>query len=204
MLRLLVKHLKIIALWGVIFASFSGVVSLVFTKHYSAASAVLIISRDRSIGDPYAQSKSAQLIGETLSRVMQTEDFYTKVMEQNSIAFDKSVWQNLSPRAARRQWIKNVQATVVYGTSLLNIRVYSRSAEDAINFANAVTQTAISRGWEYVGSDATFKVVDNPVLSPWQTRPNITLNMLIGLVVGIVFAGVWVARYKRHALLGQL
>lgn len=204
MLHLLAKHLKIIVLWGVIFALLSGGVSLLFPKYYSAESTVLVISHDRSIGDPYVQSKSAELIGETLGRVMQTEDFYTKVMEQNSVAFDKSVWQNLSPQDSRQLWIKNVQASVVYGTSLLNIRAYSRAPADAINFASAVTQTAVGRGWEYVGSDVAFKIVDSPVASPWQTRPNITLNMLIGFAVGAVFAGVWVARYKRHTLLSHL
>lgn len=204
MLSLLAKHYKLVLLWALIFAAFSAGVSLLFPTYYSAESTVLIISRDRSVGDPYVQSKSAELIGETLSRVMQTGDFYNKVMDQSSVSFDKSVWQNLSPRDLRKNWVKNVQAQVVYGTSLLTIRAYSRSVNDAINFTNAVTQTAVSRGWEYVGSDVTFKIVDNPVSSPWQTRPNLLLNIIIGFVVGLVLASVWVLRYKRHLLLSRI
>lgn len=203
MLSLLVKNSRVIVAWGVIFALLAGLVSAFIPLRYSAVSTVLIINRDTSSGDSYTQAKAAEGIASTLARIMQTEDFFSKVMADKT-DFDKTPWQNLDARARQKKWSKNVSGNVVYGSGLLEIRVYSNSVADALKFGLAVTQAVVDHGFEYVGGNAAFKIVDNPVSSPWDTRPNIVLNALVGFVFGLIVAGVWVVRYKRHQLFSHL
>ena len=63
MFHLVAKNIKMVFLWALVLGLVSGIVSLLFPKQYSADSRVLIISRDRTGGDPYTQAKSAERIG---------------------------------------------------------------------------------------------------------------------------------------------
>ena len=203
MLNLLQKHLKLIISWGVIFALLSVLVSVFFPPYYSATTQVLIISRDRSGVDPYTQVKSAERIGENLAQVMKTTDFMNKVMSSGTATFDKTRWQGLTDRKLRKQWQRDVEGTMAYGSSLLNIKTFGRSQDDAKALAAAVTDTVSSRGWEYVGGDVAIKVVNDPLVSSWPTRPNNVMNAGVGLVLGLLLSSWWVLRYKKH-LFGNL
>lgn len=193
------RHLKLIFVWGVVLALLSGAVSMLFPKQYSAVSQVLIISRDRSGVDPYTQARAAERVGQNLASVMQTTDFYNKVME-TSVQFDRAPWQNLSARDTRKQWQKNVKAAMLYNTSLLQITVYSKTAADAVAFSGAVTQTVVGRGWEYIGGDVAIKAVSDPLASRFPARPNLIVNTAVGFAVGLLLSAAWVAKYRRHHL----
>jgi len=194
---MLFHHTRLIFVWGVLIAMLSVAVSLLFPWKYSAQSQVLIISRDRSGVDPYTQSKAAERIGENLAQVMQTDDFKGKVLENPSATFDKTRWSNLSDRKQKKQWQKDVVGQMLYGTSLMNITVYS-SKDDVLPLASAVTETLTTHGWEYVGGDVAIKTVNQPIVSQWITKPNIILNAVLGFFAGMVLSSAWVIKYKRH------
>src|SRR3989338_2555581 len=200
MLHALSKHAKLIMAWGLVFAVLSVVVILFFPKQYSATSQVLIISRDRTGVDPYTQARSAERIGANLAQVMNTTDFYNKVMGSSAYPFDREPWKNLTDRQQRKKWTKDVQATMIYGGSLLGINVYSYSQAEAVKLSGAVTQTLAAQGWEYLGGDVAIKVVSNPLASRWPARPNLFINAAVGLLVGILISSLWVLRYKRRPL----
>ena len=203
MFHLLEKHAKLIFAWGFIFAVLSAGISFFFPKQYLATSQVLIISRDRAGVDPYTQARSAERIGANLAQVMKTTDFYNKVMSSNAYSFDRSKWQNLSDREQRKKWVKDVQANMVYGASLMNINVYSYSQNEAINLSNAITQTLAAQGWEYLGGDVAMKAISNPLVSRWFARPNIFINSAVGLLIGVLISSLWVFRYKQRRLFGK-
>ena len=194
----LIKHSKLIILWGLVVAVVVAGVSLLFPHYYSAETQVLIISRDRSGLDPFTQAKYAQSIGDNLAHVIQTGDFFGKVMEYNGNSFNKSRWLNVDLREQRKRWESDVKAEMVYGTSLLKLTAYSPTQADAATLSVAVTQTLISHGWEYIGGDVSIKSVNSPLASRWLTRPNIPLNAAVGFGVGALLAIIWVTRYKRH------
>jgi len=197
MLHILGKHWKLILVWGLIFAFLSCGASLFFPKQYSAETQVLIISRNQTGIDPYTQAKSAETVGTNLVQVMKTTDFYSKVM-QSTGSFDRSQWQNLSDRDQRKKWQKDVQASMVYGTGMMNIVAYSGTQADAVALADAVSQTIASQGWEYVGGDVSIKIVGSPLASLIFARPNLILNSAIGFLVGVLICGLWVLKYKRR------
>lgn len=197
MLHLLLKHSRLIFLWGIIFAVLAFAVSFLFPRYYSAESQVLIISRGMGGVDPYTQSKAAERIGENLAQIMGTADFYGKVLESQSDNFDRARWITLDERARRKAWAKDVKAEVVYGTGLLRLTVYGRTKEDTTALAVAVTDTVTNRGWEYVGGDVSIKTVNSPLLSRLPARPDFMINTILGFVLGLLFATWWVGKYKR-------
>jgi capsular polysaccharide biosynthesis protein len=194
------KHSTLLLVWGLIIGTVAVGLSLLFPLQYSATSQVLIISRNQSGVDPYTQAKSAERIGENLVEVIQTTDFYGKVMEAKTLVFNKDLWKNLSVRDQRKDWQRDVRSEVVYGTSLLRITTYATTPEEAVNLSNAVSQTIVSRGWEYVSGDVVLKQVDDPLASRFPARPNFILNAFAGFAIGVGLLSLWLLKYRRHLL----
>lgn len=191
----LYRHGKFLFLWGILFAGLALIASLLFPKYYRAQSDVLIVVRGAG-SDSYTQAKSAQQIGDNLSQIVGTTDFYKKVMDNQSAQFDRSVWDNLSDRKQRKLWNKNVQVGMNYGSSLLHITVYAKTKDDAMAFSQAVVSTLVSNAWEYVGSDITIKTVNDPLVSFLFARPNLAVNALAGFVIGILLSGILIIKNK--------
>lgn len=203
MMQTIARHLKLIIVWGVIFALVTGAVSWFFPRQYSAESQVLIISRDRTGVDPYTQAKAAGSIGENLANIIQTTDFYNKVMSSPSSDFDKTVWQNLSARDQRKQWEKNVRASMVYNTSIMSITAFANTQDEAVKFSRALANVVASQGWEYVGGDVAIKIVSDPLASRLPARPNFILNTVLGFFLGALIATLWASKYRRSVLFGN-
>ncbi len=199
-----IKHFHLLVLWGVMCAVVAGGVSLFFPRSYSAESQVLIISRDRTGVDPYTQAKSAERTGGNLAQVMQTTDFYSKVVEAVPGAFNDEVWQKLSDRDRRKKWKKDVVGESVFGSSLLKITTFSETPAAAAALSKAITDTLVTRGWEYVGGDVIIKQVDTPLVSSFPKRPNFVLNFLVGGLVGVMISGLWIFRYRSHRVFGKM
>jgi len=197
MVHNLLKHTRLILISGIIFALLAFVISFIFPKYYSAESQVLIISRSASGVDPYTQSKAAERVGENLAQVMGTTDFYNKVSEAQSANFNRERWTTMNDRTRRKEWARDVNAEVVYGTGLLRVTVFSNTPDDTIALSEAVTDTLMTRGWEYVGGDVSIKTVNSPLLSQLPARPNFIINTILGFALGGLFAGWWVVTYKR-------
>lgn len=198
---LLLKHYRRILAWGLIIGIIAAGFSLLSPKYYSAESQVLIISRDRSGADPYTQAKAAGQVGENLAQVMRTTDFFDKVMTIG-VPFNRDRWNALNDRDRRTEWQKTVDPQVVFNTSLLKITTYSSTKDDAVALGEAVSQTLATQGWEYVSGDVAIKEVSSPLPSWWISRPNVILNGGLGFALGLVLAGVWMVKYRRHSLLG--
>lgn len=195
------KHLRLLLLWGLIVAIFSAGVSLLFPIYYRAESEVLIIVPPRG-SDPYTQAKSAERLGEHLSQLVGTADFFSKVMTEGS-GFDKERWQAATPRQQRRRWKRDVTASSRYNSSLVRLTVYSRTPEDTLGLNQAVTETFTRRAPEYVGGDMTARAVNPPLLSLLPGRPNFLGNSAAGLVAGILLSALWLSRYRRGGLFGR-
>ena len=134
---------------------------------------------------------------------MKTTDFFNKVIGSNTVSFDRDEWKNLNDRDQRKKWVKDVQAGMVYGASIMNVNVYSYSQNEVVNLSNAITQTLTAQGWEYLGGDVAIKTISSPLVSRWFARPNILINSVVGLLVGILISSLWVIRYKQRHLFGK-
>ncbi len=190
------KRWKVILLAGFILAIISFVFSLFLPLDYRADAQVLLISQSRYGVDPYTVVKSAERVGENLAQVMKTDDFFNKVMMQAGYDLDKSKFENISEIKKRKLWQKTLQASVVYGTGVLNVSAFDKDKAEAEQLANAAVSALTAKGWEYIGGDVSIKVVNQAVATKYPARPNLLMNMIFGFIIGVLLMGVLLIRKK--------
>ena len=171
-------------------------ISLFSPVQYRADAQIYVLSRSRFGIDPYTVAKSAERIGENLSQILVTSDFYDKVMNNGNYQLDKSYFVNLPERTIRKRWEKTVDASVVFGTGVLNVSAYHKDPSEAKLYASAILDTLITKGSEYVGDDVSLKVINQPVVGRQPVRPNFLMNAVVGFALGMVLIAFVVLR--RH------
>ncbi|PIT86081.1 MAG: hypothetical protein COU33_05130 [Candidatus Magasanikbacteria bacterium CG10_big_fil_rev_8_21_14_0_10_43_6] len=194
--HLLKKNAKVLLLAGMLVGLASLLVSLLFPLQYRADAQVFIISKSRYGVDPYTIVKSAERVGENISQVLKTDDFYQKIITQEGYILDLKQFEGVPERTKRKRWQKTIQSSVVFGTGVLNVSAYHTDPNQAKAFAGAAVDTLVAKGWEYVGGDVTMKVVNKPVVTRLPVRPNVVVNTILGCIVGVLLMGVIVLRRK--------
>jgi len=198
MWSILSKKIKTILFWGLIVACLSGGVSLLFPWQYSAETQLLIISRNSYGADPSTQVQSAERVGNSLTQIIGTSDFYKKVMENQEASFNKERWNNYTERQRRKHWQKDLTASMVYGTGLLRLVAYSGTQEDAVALSSSAAKVLALRAFEYVGGDLAVKIVSDPIASRFPARPNFILNVILGFAAGVILSVLAIAYKHRH------
>lgn len=193
---LLYRSQKRLFMGGLIGVVLALAVSLFSPVQYRADAQVYIISRSKFGVDPYTVAKSAERIGENLAQVLGTSDFYDKVMSNPNFMLEKSYFTGVPERTIRKRWEKTVEASVVFGTGVLNVSAYHKNPDQAKQYALAILDTLVTKGSEYVGEDVGMKVVNQPVVSSLPVRPNFLMNAVIGFVLGMALMVLVVMR--RH------
>ncbi len=191
------RRSKVIVLSGILVAAMCFFATLLLPLEYRADAQVFISSQSRYGVDPYTVVKSSERIGENLTQIMKTNDFYQKVISQPGYQLDTTRFQNIEERIKRKRWEKTISSSVVFGTGVLNVSAYHKNQQQAQAFASAAVDALVQQGKEYVGTDVTMKVVNYPVVTQFPVRPNIIVNTLLGFFVGVVGMGVLVLRKKR-------
>lgn len=188
---ILKKRLRAILFIGLIFVVITLVASIFFPLEYRADVQVLAISRSRYGVDPYTAAKTAERATESLSQVMNSNDFFLKVMQDSSSAgLDKSKFANLSEKKKRKLWEKSIATAMVPNTGLLNVSVFHINKDQAKGYANAVANTLVASAKDYTGGDVEVKVINDAVVGNWPERPNLVVNSIIAFIVGVLFASV--------------
>jgi len=193
-LHLLKKRWKIIAIFGLLFAIITTGITFLFPLQYRADAQVFIISQSREGVDPYTTVKSAERIAENLAQILPTDDFYQKVISQDGFGINKDYFGGLTDRQRRKLWGKTINGSVVFGTGVFNVSAYHEDPGQARRIVAAAANVLVTQGWQYVGGNVIIKVVNQPVSSPFPARPNILLNAVLGLLIGVLLAGFILVR----------
>jgi capsular polysaccharide biosynthesis protein len=176
-----------------------GALTLLFPLKYSAAARLLVTQTAAFTLDPYTAIRSVELIGENLAQIIGTSSFFDKVLKSGYNIDENYFSQDELQR--RKQWAKMVDANVLSGTGLLEIKVYHQSRDQASQIANAVAFLLNREGSDYMGRDISIRLVDSPIVSRYPVKPSIPLNILAGLFVGFLLGHIWVYidhRNKKH------
>lgn len=190
------RRRRLVFLVGALFALLSVFASLFLPLQYRAEAQVFIISKARYGVDPYTVIKSAERVGDNLSQIVGTNDFFEKVMRQPGYSFDQSRFKDVDEKIKRKRWQQSVETSVVYGTGLLSVKAYGDTIRDAEQLAGAVAATLISQGWEYAGNEISIKMVNEPVANKWPARPNFPINAALGFLAGLMLSAVVVIMKK--------
>ncbi len=185
---MLTRKWKTLLVSSVICAVAVTLLSLLLPLEYRADAGVYIISKSRYGVDPYTVVKSAEQVGQNIVQVIKTQDFFDKVIKSGGTKLDKTSFENVSDRTRMKRWEKTVDGSVVFGTGVLKISTYSTDAQQARVLSNAVVDTLVSQGYEYVGGDVTIKQVNKAIVTRFPVRPNIPLNAVLGFILGLVIS----------------
>ncbi|MFA5413782.1 MAG: Wzz/FepE/Etk N-terminal domain-containing protein [Patescibacteria group bacterium] len=161
----------------------SLIFSLVQPFQYSAKTRILVIPSGSGL-DAYSALKSAEAIGENIAQVIYTTSFFDKVVQNNSSI--KNIWST-DENKKRKQWEKMIRAEVIYGTGMVDITVYHKDKEQASMLAFTIADVLSKEGRNYFGMPGLqITMVSSPLLSKYPVKPNILLNVFMGLLLGLL------------------
>ncbi len=168
--------------------------SFLWPLKYSSTMTMLVVQRSGVSSDPYAAIRSMENIGDNLSQVVYTTDFFNKVLTADP-TIDKNYFYT-DERQRRKQWTQMVETQVSRGTGFLHLTVYHPQKAEATKIVQAISSVLSKEGWTYVSADISVLLVDPPLESRWPVKPNILSNGFIGLIVGFVIGILYVGRRK--------
>ncbi|MBI3120260.1 MAG: hypothetical protein HYZ08_01450, partial [Candidatus Kerfeldbacteria bacterium] len=151
----------------------------------------LIVVHGNEQLDSYTASRAAERSAKTLSNVVGTTSFF-----ENVLALDPSISDAFGANESdqRENWERSIEATVTPDTGVLTIAVYSKQPKIAEAIANASAKTISTQQWKYLGAgtSAVVEIIDAPLTSTHPVRPNILLNFISSLILGVMIAVVYV------------
>jgi capsular polysaccharide biosynthesis protein len=167
------------------------IVSIIQPLQYSSQASVLVIPNTRSNMDGYQATRSAEKYALTLTSVIPTMSFYNKVVTENPEL--ASLFPEEEEKQ-REQWKRDMQAGVVPETGILSLSAYAKRPGDAQSILAAAINVLEKEGPAYLGghSSALIYMIDTPIASSLPVRPNYPLNVLGGIVAGLLVGAVYV------------
>lgn len=194
-IEILVKNIKKrrVLVASIILATFivMAIVTFVQPLKYSVKSR-LLISQNMTGSDPYTVSKSNQYLSSLFSQVVYSSSFFNLV-DNAGFNIDNSYF-GYDYKKQMKTWKKTIEARSVGDTGILEIYIYHPNTYQAQQISLAVNQVLISQSSNYQkGGDKVFiSVIDQPLTSTYPVKPNIILNVVFALLLGIVAAILYI------------
>jgi len=175
------------------------VLSVIQPFKYRATVQMLVIQKQSASMDAYTAVKSAEKVAQNLSEVMQTSSFLDKVLSSNYRLTDNF---SVDPLKRHKQWTETIATDVIPDTGIINISVYQKERNQAINYADAIVSVLENSGAEYhgAGSNIEIKNIEAPLSPSYPVRPNVPLNLTLGLMFGLIVAGGYVYLYGNKII----
>jgi|GEM_PF-480631 len=185
--QLMRRRWSTVALITLVFVVLSLAVTLAQPFRYESEVKILVIQKSAISIDAYSASKSAERIGNNLSQIIYSSSFFNKVLS-SGFAVNSSYFV-AEEEKRREQWHQMIDASVPAGTTILDVKVYHQDRDQATIVAQAIAYVLGRQTSEYIGvADVELKVVDAPLTSKYPVKPNLILNIGLGLVLGFLIA----------------
>ena len=163
--------------------------SLMPFKYESTAQ--LMIIQNEVEGDLYTASKAAERLGTSLSRVIYTTSFYERVLDTKYI--DESYFAS-DPGTQRKEWNNSIETEVVPQTAIIKVTAYNFDKQKATNIVTGIASVLSENSEDFYGKDnnITISIVNEPLTSNYPTKPNVFINLFVGLVIGFLISAMYV------------
>lgn len=167
------------------------ILTIIQPLRYSSTIGVHIIQKTSPAVDVFSALKSAERISTELAVLIYTPAFYDRVMAAG-FNIDKNSFSPVE-RVKRKQWKNMIDTQVVYGTGILRVVVYHQDQKQATEIARAITYVLTTQAREFTAAqDVEIKMIETPLVSRWPVKPNILLNLAIGVILGLAL-GIGIA-----------
>lgn len=180
----LLRNWRTLAFAGALGLVLAVLLSFVRPLEYSSTTR-LLITQELGAVDAYTASRSAERIADDLASIVYTSTFYDKVMS-SGYPVEESYFPNDALKR-RKAWEEAVAVAVSRSSGLLTVKAYHPDVTQAEELARAVAYVLSTQGWTYTsGGNIAVQIVDEPLNSRYPVRPNLAVNGLSGLVLGIL------------------
>ncbi|GEM_PF-674686 len=157
---------------------------------FSAESRLLVVQNYGPNTDAYNVSRSNQFLSSLLAQVVYSDSFYEKVMASGYNLNPAIFSADINKR--KKDWQNSVYTKAVADTGMIVLKTYhqDKSTADRLNQAIAFTLMTKHAQFHGLGEIVQVKIIDNSTLSDWPVKPNIILNLLLALILGLA-AGLY-------------
>jgi len=184
--NLMKKEWKFITNVAFITAAITFTVSAFLPARYRASISVLVIQKQAtSKVDAFSAAKSAEYLSNILSKIIYTEAFLKDV---ESAPYGIKFTKNKSTEERKEEWKREVKVKKLNNTGIIEVDIFNRTPQQAEKIARAIAWAYSVRGHKYHGGGDRVKIelIDGPITSKVPVKPNLILNTLLGLLVGML------------------
>ena len=186
MTTFLKRKWQTVVLFMLVFATLAFVFSVVQPQKYRSEQRFLVVSAYAEDVDPYAATRSTEYLTNLLSEIMYSQNFLNEVMN-SGYALDESIFPE-DARKKKKAWAKSLRTRVLGDTGILDITIYHKDrfvTEQLALAVGAVLRTEHAQYHSRAGA-VTIQTIDQPITSLRPVQPNILLNTVAGLALGIL------------------
>lgn len=178
---------------SIVLVTLIGVVaSIGFTllqkPQYRSSFTLLVLEQQNNL-DGYTAAKSAERLSASLGQLMYTTTFtdqvYQRIKSSELLAGDPL----FTATDMKRQtlWKRSIETRIQPDVGMLQIAVYHANRSASTIMANTLATVLVEQGTNYLGGgqDVQLKVVNYPLTTERPARPDVVLNVLAGLLLGL-------------------
>jgi len=178
------KKLTVLAI-TVVFLVVAMIITFVQPLKYGATSTLLVVQNYGPNTDAYNVSRSNQFLSNLLAQVIYTDSFYEKVMS-SAYNINKKIFSS-DVNQRKEQWQNMVYTHAIADTGMITLKVYHQDKVTADKINQAIAYTLMIKHSQYhgLGDNVKIKVINDSTLSDWPVKPNIALNLILSLVLGL-------------------
>lgn len=183
----------VIGIFVLVFFILGVGLTLVQPLKYSSSLRLLVVQDASNVAsDPYTMARSNEYLSDVLSKVTYSTSFYSRVMNAG-FNIDAPYFGNTNKKISKN-WNKTIEVKKINNTGIISVTAYHTKADQAEKIARAVGYVLITQNSNYhgLGDKVSLKLLDEPITSTWPVKPNLLLNTVLSLFLGLVFGLVYV------------
>ncbi len=171
--------------------------TLIQPLKYQATARLLVIQKSDTVVDPYTSSRGAEKIAQLITQIVHSDSFMEKVLSSGFQVRDEYS-SDLDLR--RKKWNKTIEARQVPETAIIELFVYHTSVEQARNIAKAASTALQTKASEYhgAGENVQLREIDSAVVSRFPMKPNIIVNVIAGVIIGLFVSAGFIVLYASR------
>lgn len=161
------------------------IITLVQPFLYRATVSIFVVQKSSFSIDAYSASKSEERIAGKLAQVVFSSAFFEKV-KTSGFDIDRTYFPS-DELKSRKQWNKMIESSVPSALSKLDISVYHKDPNQALNISKAIAYVLVEQKQNFIGiGDVDLKILDAPIVSKYPVKPSVVLNLIVGLIAGFI------------------
>ncbi|MDD5294572.1 MAG: Wzz/FepE/Etk N-terminal domain-containing protein, partial [Patescibacteria group bacterium] len=194
--NLIRKRKQIILLAVFLFLLISLALTFISPLEYRATTK-LLITQNNNLGDAYSLSRSNQFLSTVLSEVVYSSSFFEQVLGAG-FNIDQTIF-SADQNKNMKKWRQLVSAKPISDTGMIVINTYNEDKYQASQINQAVAYILQTKNSLYhgLGDKVSVKVIDKTIVSNWPVRPNVILNIALGIVSGLLVGFCFVYLYPE-------